>query len=255
MITGAENYTVKAFMTSAMGLRGAELQVYALIYSFSHDGVGEFSGSREYIAVTTGTSERTVTRALSSLTEKGLLKRRRFPHNTSYIYSADLDSVRSACEKRMCQIGISQSSERQNVHGQNDEGERTIWRSETDKMSTNNKEDNKEIINTTAASAAGRVREEKTENGWKKPEKSWLEADVSPIPIKKIPWEKYGLGFFMTEEQFEHLDALVSNDEILFCYFGRLRQFMDENPRAKIHSPYRVLLRWIKEDFAAEVPK
>ena len=76
MRSGADNYTVYRFMTGELGLRGAELQVYALIYSFTVTGAGGFSGSRAYIAETVGVSVRTVDRALGELFSRGLIGRR-----------------------------------------------------------------------------------------------------------------------------------------------------------------------------------
>ena len=71
---GADHYTVYRFMTRELGLRGAELQVFALIYSFTV-AVGEFSGSRAYVADTVGVTERTVDRALRELCQRGLIVR------------------------------------------------------------------------------------------------------------------------------------------------------------------------------------
>ena len=71
-----ENYSVYGFMTRELGLKGAELQVFALIYSFVRLS-GEFSGSRSYIAERVGISERTVDRAMRDLVQRGLAERRK----------------------------------------------------------------------------------------------------------------------------------------------------------------------------------
>lgn len=70
---GHEYYTVHRFMTQKLGLRGAELQIYALIHSFSRDGSTPYRGSRKYIAETIGVCTKTVERGLMSLTRRGLL--------------------------------------------------------------------------------------------------------------------------------------------------------------------------------------
>ena len=72
---GADNYTVYRFMTQELLLRGAALQVFAVIYSFTR-AVGEFGGSREYLAATVGISLKTVDRALGELQARGLIARR-----------------------------------------------------------------------------------------------------------------------------------------------------------------------------------
>ena len=74
MISGAENYSVYRFMTGELRLRGAELQVYAVIYSFSRATGEAFFGSRAYLAATAGISVRTVDRALGALSARGLIR-------------------------------------------------------------------------------------------------------------------------------------------------------------------------------------
>ena len=70
--SGADNYSVYRFMTKDLGLRGAELQVYAVIFSFTR-AVGEFVGSRAYLADTVGVAVRTVDRAIGSLLTQRLI--------------------------------------------------------------------------------------------------------------------------------------------------------------------------------------
>lgn len=76
MKKGAENYSVYRFMTKNLRLRGAELQVYAVIYSFSRATGEAFFGSRSYLAETVGITVRTVDRAMKSLVLQGLIKER-----------------------------------------------------------------------------------------------------------------------------------------------------------------------------------
>ena len=74
MVSGAENYSVYRFMTVELGLRGSELQIFAVIYSFSRATDEAFFGSRAYLASTAGISTRTVDRALGALSSRGLIK-------------------------------------------------------------------------------------------------------------------------------------------------------------------------------------
>ena len=74
MVSGAENYSVYRFMTGELGLRGAALQVFAVIYSFSRATGEAFFGSRAYLSATAGVSVRTVDRALGALISRGLIK-------------------------------------------------------------------------------------------------------------------------------------------------------------------------------------
>lgn len=68
-------FMVRRFHTEVLGLRGSELIVFALLYSFSltNLGKGVFSGSCSYLAETTGLSLSSVRRALAGLVEKKLV--------------------------------------------------------------------------------------------------------------------------------------------------------------------------------------
>ena len=83
-------------MTQDLGLRGATLQVFALIYSFTR-AVGKFSGSRAYIADTVGVTAKTVDRAIGELSTRGLLVRReeRLGYAT-YTYTAVSERIMRA---------------------------------------------------------------------------------------------------------------------------------------------------------------
>jgi hypothetical protein len=59
-------------MTKELGLGGAKLLVYALIYSFTVND-GSFFGSRGYIAEACGITDTTVGRVLKELLQEGLL--------------------------------------------------------------------------------------------------------------------------------------------------------------------------------------
>ncbi len=65
-------YRVWGFMVTDLGLKGAELMTYALIYSYFRSGES-FTGSRRYVSVWTGCALSTVDSALTSLAEKGLI--------------------------------------------------------------------------------------------------------------------------------------------------------------------------------------
>lgn len=68
-------FMVRRFHTEVLGLRGSELIVFALLYSFSQANLGKgiFSGSCSYIAEATGLSLSTVRRALTELARKKLI--------------------------------------------------------------------------------------------------------------------------------------------------------------------------------------
>ena len=72
------NYiTIPGFLRTRLDLKGSELIITALIYGYSQDGNSWFMGKTEYIAEWAGITDKNVLRSLKSLTEKGILKRKR----------------------------------------------------------------------------------------------------------------------------------------------------------------------------------
>lgn len=94
-----DDYVVfTGWMRNILKLSGNELLVYAIVYSFSRDGVSKFQGSIKYLEESTGASEKTVRRTLDSLVERNLLKKEileignvRFNH-----YKANLEMLRDS---------------------------------------------------------------------------------------------------------------------------------------------------------------
>ena len=117
-------------MTDELDLSGAELLVFALIYSFP-DG---FHGSQGYVGERTKNNERTVRRALTSLEGKGLLIKK-------IIISPDGDKAKNIIEYRTKCPEVSDKMS--GGGGQNVQKERTKCPGVADKMSANNKDDNK----------------------------------------------------------------------------------------------------------------
>ena len=76
-------YVTFGWMTDedALGLKGSELQVYALVHSFSQGEQGCYFGSLQNTAKMCGCSKNTAQNALKSLVEKGLLKKQKVTIN------------------------------------------------------------------------------------------------------------------------------------------------------------------------------
>lgn len=70
--------TIQGWMVSKLGLKGTELLLFALIFSFSQDGESTFKGSISYMTKWTGCSYRSVWDSLSSLIDKGYISKDSF---------------------------------------------------------------------------------------------------------------------------------------------------------------------------------
>lgn len=66
-------FVVHGWMINRLGLKGNELQVYAIIYGFSQADGTEFAGNLQYLADWTNATKRTALNSLQGLVEKGLL--------------------------------------------------------------------------------------------------------------------------------------------------------------------------------------
>ena len=74
-------FVVHGWMINQLGLKGNELQIYAIIYGFSQTDGQRFRGSLQYLADWTNATKRTAINSLQALTEKGLLLKEEFVSN------------------------------------------------------------------------------------------------------------------------------------------------------------------------------
>ena len=72
-------YVVHGWMINELGLSGVELDIYAIIYGFTQDGVTEFKGSIKYLEEWTRKTRPTIFKALDSLCSKGLIVKTEIP--------------------------------------------------------------------------------------------------------------------------------------------------------------------------------
>lgn len=82
MIKEENYYTVQGWMRTRLHLKGNDLHVYAMLYSFSQDGQSEFRGSLDYMSEFTGGSERNIKRCLSRLEKYGLIEKEDYHSKT-----------------------------------------------------------------------------------------------------------------------------------------------------------------------------
>ena len=69
-----DNYfLVSGWMINRLNLRGVALQIFSIIYGFSQDGEGSFTGSLQYLCDFTNSSKNTVIKALKELVDKSYI--------------------------------------------------------------------------------------------------------------------------------------------------------------------------------------
>lgn len=74
-------YIVYHWMQKNLGLKGADLIVYAIIYCFSHDGECEYSGSISYLCELSAMTKKTVISSLERLVDKGYVTKNEYRIN------------------------------------------------------------------------------------------------------------------------------------------------------------------------------
>lgn len=71
-LTKGNYYVIQSFMTTELGLKGIDKEIYAIVWGFSQ-GENTFNGSLSYLEEITGYSRPTVVSSLKKLVKKGLL--------------------------------------------------------------------------------------------------------------------------------------------------------------------------------------
>lgn len=89
-----ENFVNKqGWMINKLGLKGTELEVYAIIYGFSQTEGQMFTGSLQYIADWIGCSRRTVYRCVDKLVLKNYIKKHETKNGCNNFYFANLSML------------------------------------------------------------------------------------------------------------------------------------------------------------------
>ena len=77
----------ESWMIEELKLKGIEKDIYAVIYGFSRDKQGVFSGSLDYLAFWSQATKRGVIKALNNLIDKGYIVKKPIGYNRA-VYSA-----------------------------------------------------------------------------------------------------------------------------------------------------------------------
>ena len=74
-------YQVSGWMINELGLKGYELQAFAIIYGFTQDGQSIYAGSISYMSEWLGTSRHTTIDTVKKLVDKGLVLKEQVENN------------------------------------------------------------------------------------------------------------------------------------------------------------------------------
>lgn len=85
--------TIQGWMVTDLNLTGKELMVYAIIYGFSQNESGKFTGSQNYLADWVGCTRRTINDVLKSLVESGLVIKDSYEKNGMTLCEYRVDDI------------------------------------------------------------------------------------------------------------------------------------------------------------------
>lgn len=98
LMSDNSSYQIHAFMRNQLHLKGNELLVYAVIYSFTTKGDCDyFYGTRKFLSDYTGAESKAIGRALKCLVEKGLIVKGSFTNQMGKFttFRANLEAIRT----------------------------------------------------------------------------------------------------------------------------------------------------------------
>lgn len=114
-------YQISGWMLNCLGLRGTELQVFAVIYGFSQDGESTFSGSLKYLEDWVGASRPTIIKALKELVNKDyIIKETHEVNNVSFNrYKANLLTIENFKGSKESLLGSKETLHNNNIYNTN----------------------------------------------------------------------------------------------------------------------------------------
>ena len=243
MISEGTYITIQGWMRTELKLSGNELIVYAIIYGFSQNEQGEFTGSAQYLADWVGCTRRTVMTILNKLVENNFISKTEIILNNNekrVSYQAE-----RGCEKTSQGV--------KNFHRgceKNSQGGVKNFHSGCEKISHNNinntNNNNNRDINTHDAGAreesAEAVENFTTWDAGPLSENQNGRAEAATIlcgPNKNVK---------LTPAQLEELEKRIPNQ--LTRYIHRLSRYKVGRANAAMMDDFQWLLGWISEDHA-----
>ena len=214
MISDGTYITIQGWMRTELKLSGNELIVYAIIYGFSQNKQGKFTGSAQYLADWVGCTRRTVMTILNKLVEAKLISKTEISLNDNekrVSYQAE-----RGCEK------ISHNNINNNTNNNN---------RDINTHDAGAREESAEAVENFTTWEAGPLPED--QNG---------RAEAATIlcgPNKNVK---------LTPAQLEELENRIPNQ--LTRYIHRLSRYKVGRANAAMMDDFQWLLGWIAEDHA-----
>ena len=228
-----ENYIViQGWMRAEMGLSGAALMVYAVIYGFSQTGNCYYSGSIDYLAEWAGVKRRQVISILKDLTESGYLEKNEVGYNR-FRYRTDREMVKNA-RREWCKNDTIDGAKMTPDGAKSAPNNIDIYNNNNININTHTagaREDVPEVVEN--STQAGGVPLPEDKNGT---------AEAATIlcgPNKNVK---------LTPAQLEELENRIPNQ--ITRYIHRLSRYKVGRANAAMMDDFQWLLGWISEDHA-----
>ena len=86
---------IESWMLEELKLKGIEKDIYAVIYGFSKDNQGVFTGSLAYLQFWTQSTKRGVLKALTNLIDKGYIVKTKIGYNRAAYRALECDDIKA----------------------------------------------------------------------------------------------------------------------------------------------------------------
>lgn len=243
MISDGTYITIQGWMRTDLKLSGNELIVYAIIYGFSQNKQGEFTGSAQYLADWVGCTRRTVMTILNNLVENNFISK------TEIILNNNEKRVSYQAERGCEKISHGVKNFHMGCEKISQGGVKKFHRG-CEKISHNNINNNTNNNNRDIHTHDAGAREESAEAV-----ENFTTWDAGPLPEDQNGRAEAATilcgpnkNVKLTPAQLEELEKRIPNQ--LTRYIHRLSRYKVGRANAAMMNDFQWLLGWISEDHA-----
>ena len=191
---------IPGWAVNQLKLKGNELMVYSIIFSYSRDGIQWYQAPAEYLASCVGASVSTVKDCLKKLTDKGLLQKR------AEKYKGSVDRV-------YYQAIVPENNQYENGTGEEGVPVPKRYGCTSTETVLNNTINNTSIINTPQAASSRR---------------SLLQKEDKSERVKRDKIEEFVSRCHHISEEYEFLDKVSDKLVDFFRMLGESNSFLPE---------------------------